>query len=159
MLNQIRQSVDRLLAHLIEQQEKTVARWHAGETQQVIMHLFPMKAPNPPMALKIYYAEKRSKEGQQRRPHCIAILLNMDRLGMIRADLALIAQQQLHIRFFVSSEAVQERFKQHLINIREALILSFKQLQMDVILSPDKITDFYHEDATGAAAGRIDLTI
>ena len=65
---------------------------------QVVQHWFVMENLKQPVQLKAYYPRGKSKDAKG-GVHRIALLLEMDRLGMLRVDLALFGRQ-LHIDFF-----------------------------------------------------------
>jgi len=151
----MRHSVERMLDHVVQQQDRAVARWEAGETQQVMVHLWPLQEQNVPVELKVYYPQKRGS-GESSRQHHIALLLDMDRLGLVRVDLAMISGH-LHISFFVGSETLKEHFQNEIQSVEEALAGTFEQFQVDIFVSQEKIAQFHEEDTKGATAGRVDI--
>jgi predicted amino acid-binding ACT domain protein len=152
----LRHSVERLLDHVVQQQERAVARWEAGQTQQVMVHLWPLQEQRVPVELKVYYPPKKGGNEKSRQHH-IALLLGMDRLGLVRVDLAMISEY-LHISFFVGSEALKAHFQNEIQSVKEALNGTFQQLQIDIFVSQEKIAQFHEEDTKGATAGRVDIT-
>ncbi len=155
-LETLRQSTERLLGHVEQQQERAVARWQAGETQQVLVHLLPFQQQQAPVAFKVYYPKKRGQGDSAGRQHNIALLLDMDRLGMVRVDLAMIGDH-LRIGFFVTSEEVKNLFQRNVKVVVAAIGPAFEQLQVDIFISREKIARFHEEDVKGAAAGRVDI--
>jgi len=151
----LRHCVDRLLGHVDQQQERAVARWETGETQQVMVHLWPLQEQHAPVELKLYYPQKKGG-GEGPRQHHIALLLNMDRLGPLRVDLAMI-DGHLHISFFVGSEALRAHFQNEIQSVEDALAETFQQLRVDIFVSQEKIAQFHGEDLKGAAPGRVDI--
>jgi len=151
----MRHSVERMLDHVVQQQDRAVARWEAGETQQVMVQLWPLQEQNVPVELKVYYPQKRGS-GESSRQHHIALLLDMDRLGLVRVDLAMISGH-LHISFFVGSETLKEHFQNEIQSVEEALAGTFEQFQVDIFVSQEKIAQFHEEDTKGATAGRVDI--
>jgi hypothetical protein len=147
--------VKKLLNHVTQQQAHAVTRWEAGAPQQVMVHLWPLQEMRAPVELKIYYPPKR-RDGGDHRQHRIAILLNMDRLGPVRVDLNLIGEN-LHIGFFVVSEALKDYFQKELPSVEAALAGKFQQLRLDVFLSREKIEQFHREDLDAATTGGIDI--
>jgi hypothetical protein len=152
----LQQSVEHLLGHVELQQEMAVARHDSGGGQQVWVHLFALADQPRPLQLKVYYPEKQRPTGGD-HPSRIALLLELDQLGAVRADLALIAGQ-LQIQFFVVSEAVKRRFLQEMHSIETALAPDFQSLRINVSVSREKIARFRREDLEGPAAGRIDIS-
>ena len=151
----MRHGVERMIDHVVQQQDRAVARWQAGETQQVMVHLWPLQEQHLPVELKVYYPQKRGSD-ESRRQHHIALLLDMDRLGLVRVDLAMISGQ-LHISFFVGSETLKEHFQNEIQSVEEALAGTFQQLQVDIFVSQEKIAQFHEEDTKGATVGRVDI--
>ena len=63
----------------------------------------------------------------------------------------------LHIGFFVASEALKAYFQKEIQSVETALAGKFQQLQLEVYVSREKIDRFYHEDLDATASGRIDI--
>ena len=152
----LRVCVENLLDHVNQQQARAVTRWEAGAPQQVLVHLWPFQELRKPVELKIYYPPKKHRE-EDTRQHRIAILLDMDRLGPVRADLSLI-EGTLHIGFFVVSEALKTLLQKEMTSVEAALAGKFQQLRLDVFVSREKIERFHHEDLDAAATGGIDIS-
>jgi hypothetical protein len=151
----LRHCVERLLNHVSEQQAHAVTRWESGAPQQVLVHLWPLQEQRAPVRLKIYYPPKNRGGGDQRH-HRIAILLDMNRLGPVRADLTMIGGN-LHIGFYVASQALKENFQKELHSVETALAGKFQQLQLDVFVSREKIQRFDLEDLDVTATGGVDI--
>jgi hypothetical protein len=149
------QGVERLLWHVEMQQERAVARHESGSGQQVLVHLFTLADQQRPLQLKVYYPEKRRAAGGD-TPCRIALMLEMDRLGAVRADLALFAGQ-LHLHFFVGSDAVKTEFLKEMQGLETALAPSFQSLRVDISVSQEKISRFHLEDLDRPSTGRIDI--
>jgi hypothetical protein len=147
--------VHTLLDHVTQQQARAVARWESGAHQQVLMHLWPLQEERAPVELKVYYPPRKRAGGDSREQR-IAILLDMSRLGPVRVDLSMIAGN-LHIGFFVASEALKAYFQKEIQSVETALAGKFQQLQLDVYVSREKIDRFHHEDLDATASGRIDI--
>ena len=153
----LRQAVDRLLGHVEQQQQRGIQRSGDGDTYQVFAHLLPVKEDAEPVRIKIYYPRKRAG-GQEREPHRIALLLTMDRLGSVRADIAMVGRL-LSVRFFVEDRSVCDLFDHHLHLIDELLAGFFDQIDVAAFVSREKIDQFEGEDLTGVPAGKVDVTI
>ena len=151
----LRACVKNLLDHVDQQQARAVTRWEAGAPQQVLVHLWPLQELRKPVELKIYYPS-RKREGEDTRHHLIAILLDLNRLGPVRADLSLSAGT-LHIGFFVVSEALKTLFQKEMKSVEATLAGKFQQLRLDVFVSREKIERFHHEDLDAATTGGIDI--
>ena len=153
----LRQAVDRLLGHVEQQQQRGIQRSGDGDTFQVFAHLLPVKEDAEPVRIKIYYPRKRAG-GQEREPHRIALLLTMDRLGSVRADIAMVGRL-LSVRFFVEDRSVCDIFDHHLHLIDELLAGYFDQVDVAAFVSKEKIDQFEGEDLTGVPACKVDVTI
>lgn len=151
----LRRTVDRLLFHVDQQQERAVQRAGDQDLYQMFAHLVPVKDQPQPVRLKVYYPRKHAG-GQGDLNHRIALLLHMDRLGPIRADVAMDGKR-LSVRFYVRDQAVRERFDRHVSDMETALSASFEQVDITTTISREKIDQFDEEDHRGASVGRIDL--
>ena len=151
----LKHTVDRMLAHVEHQQERAVQRSGDQDHYQVFAHLLPVKEHPQPVRLKVYYPKKQAG-ADGRLQHRIALLLDMDRLGPVRADVAM-ADRMLRIRFFVRDQEVQALFGQHLGEVETALSESFEQVDIAALVSEEKIARFEQEDRTHDPVGRVDL--
>ena len=153
----LRNAVDRLLEHIESQQERAVARWADGEPQQVFIHTLPLQGQKNPVQLKIYYPEKEGRsEGNGQ--HRIALLLDLDRLGAVRVDLAM-QDRMLQITFYVQHPKTLSLMEPKVDSVSDALAGYFEHVTVDLFVSGQKIHDFEKEDTTGTGGGGIDLTI
>ncbi len=151
----LRQTVEQLLIHVEQQQERVSQRAGQPDLFQVLNYLLPVEDQSRPVRLKVYYPKKgRRDKGESH--HRIALLLHMDQLGPVRADLAMI-QRQLRITFYVRDEAVQKRFEKEIDAVATALTGYFEQIQIDARVSEEKIAQFDREDLSGPSVGRIDI--
>ena len=153
----LRSHLDRMLGHIEAQQDNAVSRWADGQMHQVFVHMLPLPHQDRPVQLKMYYPRKRGKTGPD-QPHRIAMLLDMDRLGAVRVDLAM-AGRQLQIHFFVQHQRVKRLMEPQIEEVQAALAGHFDYVGIDVRVSEEKIRRFEHEASDTAARGRIDLTV
>ena len=151
----LRQIVDRLLSHIEQQQERAVQRAGDQDLYQVFAHLLPVKEQAQPVRLKVYYPRKGRGEKHDLQ-HRIALLLDMDRLGPVRADVAT-AGNTLSIRFFVRDREVQAIFDQHVPEVETVLSEPFEWVDIITEVSKEKIAQFGREDRMGPSVGRIDV--
>lgn len=156
-INFLRSSIERMLGHIEQQQERAVARWADGEMQQVFVHTLPMQDQTNPLQLKLYYHRKEGRE-KHGHPHRIALLLDMERLGPVRVDLSMI-DRHLKIGFFVRDLKTQQLMNPHVHEVETSLAGQFDQIQIEVLVSEEKIRQFEEEDSKETAAGRINLKI
>jgi len=88
------------------------------------------------LRLKVYYPKKRRSAESDPR-HRIAQLLDVDRIGTVRADLSM-EGRQLRVNFFVSNESVRGMFEQHLQALSERLEGEFEQVLVGTQVSTKK---------------------
>jgi hypothetical protein len=151
----LHRAADRMLGHIERQQEQIAARAQPNEPLLLFGHMVSMQDQGAPVQLKVYYPKKGRPEGQPNR-HRIALLLQMDRLGMVRADIAAL-DGTLHVHFFVQDEATAQRFRQNIETVRRPLGADFDEVVVKVLVSIDKIAEFHEEDRNDETPGRIDL--
>jgi hypothetical protein len=156
-INFLRSSIERMLGHIEQQQERAVARWADGEIQQVFVHTLPVQDQKSPLQLKIYYQRKEGGE-KRSQPHRIALLLDMARLGPVRVDLSMI-DEHLKISFFVRDLKTQQLMIPQVHEVEASLAGHFDRIQIEVLVSERKIRQFEDEDAKASGAARIDLKI
>lgn len=149
--------VDRMLAHIEQQQNRAMARWEDGGNRQVFVHTMPMPNQSRPVQFKVYYPRKDGLSGDQRQ-HRIALLLNLDRLGDVRVDLAM-ADQYLDIGFFVENPGIQQFMAQHVKKVEASLTDHFDKIMINVVVSKKRIAQFETEDLSEGDDGRINLSI
>jgi hypothetical protein len=156
-LSFMRRSVDRILEHIEQQQDRAIARWGEGENQQVIVHALPLPDHNKPIQLKLFYP-RRENQSEDARQHRIAILLNLDPLGDVRVDLSM-TDKNLQIGFFVGDAHVQQFLTRHVKRVETSLSGHFENIMINVSISKEKIDQFEKEDLSGANAGRISINV
>jgi hypothetical protein len=157
VLSFMRRSVDRMLGHIEQQQDRAIARWGDGENRQVIVHALPLQDHNKPVQLKLFYP-RRENQGEHARQYRIAILLNLDRLGDVRVDLSMV-KKNLQIGFFVGDADVQQFVTQHVKHVETSLCSHFENIMINVSVSKEKIDQFEKEDLIGTNAGRISINV
>lgn len=150
----LRQTVSQLLHHVEHQQERAVQRAGGGELFHVLAHLVPMEEGRRPVQFKVYYPKRGGGDGTP--GHRIALLLDMDRLGPVRVDLAMIAND-LGIQFHVRDEGVKQSIEAHSATVADALAGHFDHVQVTARVSREAIARFGTEDEEGPAVGRIDI--
>ncbi len=153
----LRRSVDKMLRHVEQQQERAVVRSREGEPLQMFGHVLPMGDDRPPVRLKIYYPRK-TRTGDGEPAHRIALMLDLDRLGSVRGDIAAF-NGLLQVRLWVQDQPVCDRFQARLEEIETALRGSFSQVRVDVAVSREQIAAFDDEDRRESMPGRIDIQV
>jgi flagellar hook-length control protein FliK len=153
----LRQCVDQLLGHIEQQQERAVASWRDGETQHAFVHTLELQDQKRPVQLKVYYPKKGGRDAEHQQ-HRVALLLDMDALGAVRVDLAMM-DRQLMMGFFVESKGVQKLMEQHIQKVETSLAGQFDIIQINVAVSQEKIAQFNKADFGKSDNGRINLNI
>lgn len=152
----LRDAVQRLLTHVEGQQERAAQRSGESDVFQVVTHWIPVESQPSPVQLKVYYPRK--KHGGEGRHQKVALLLDLDRLGMLRVDLAMI-ERTLRIDFYVKSEDVRQAIAAETDEVAGSLKGMFEQVFITTHLSEEKIDQFDREDTNTAAVGRIDIQV
>lgn len=155
-LRQAARQVDELLEHLENRQQEAVTRREGG-AEQFQAFTFPLPVPQGGRGgkLKVYLPHK---EKGKARPagYRVALLLDMDRLKMVRGDFFLL-QSDLAITIYVMDRAVQEYFRRHSAELYELLKAHFHSLTIDVRTAPQQIAAFDSEDLLLVEPTLVDL--
>jgi hypothetical protein len=159
-LTQIRLLIDKMVSSVEYQQAKSGVKSDGSKILQSFTHLLPIKQDGFKARLKVFYKKKRPGAVRQ-HPH-ISILLEMDRMGMVRSDLSML-NQDLKITFYVDREAARKHLQDHFGSIREALEPWFQNLVIRASVSPSKNRQFdLHAagpDLPGGPSGKVDIHI
>jgi hypothetical protein len=147
--------IQKMLAHVELQQERVVQRSGDGDAFQVVAHWVTVEEQTRPVKLKVYYPRQK-QSGRDGSYHRVSLLLDMDRLGMVRVDLASL-EKQLQIDFYVEKEESRQQIEENKQEILETLKQSFEQINLTVRISKEKIERFDREDQDIAGVGRIDI--
>ena len=150
----LRQTVNHMLHHVEQQQERAVLRAGGGELFQVLAHLVPAEEGRRPVQFKVYYPKRG--DGRFEPGHRIALLLDMDRLGPVRVDLSLL-HNDLRILFHVRDDGVRQLLEPHAPAVAHILEGHFDHVQVITQVSQEAIARFATEDLQGPAVGRIDI--
>jgi hypothetical protein len=153
----LKNSLDQMVTHLQDQQGRMVSRFGESDPMLAITHHFYVEDQRQPVKLRVYYPKKGRKnrgEGLNR----LAVLLNMDRLGRIRIDLATIGES-LEVGFCVQSETVRRTLASAADQLEDALGKVYERVQIVTRISEQKIAQFEREDFSGSGSGMIDIQI
>jgi hypothetical protein len=153
----LRRTVDQLLGHIEQQQDRIAASRRDGDIQQTIVHTLELPNPKKPLQLKVYYPRKGANKADNQQ-YRMALLLDLDALGPMRIDLAMMSRQ-LRVGFFVASAAVKQMMEGPIQKVETALIGRFDEVQVNVAVSQKKIKNFDKRDPVGTQRGRIDLNV
>jgi hypothetical protein len=147
-------AVTELLADIRAGQEQMANTLSADPPIQLVHFALPMTDDRNPVRLKIAY--RRRPAGEKQQGHRAAVLLALDRVGSIRADLFLLGQS-LSISIFVSSTELQNVFARHAPDVRDALAEWFDTVSVQVKTSPGNIERFIVEDWRPAGESLVDV--
>ena len=152
----LRTAVDRLLIHIEEQQGKVTQQTGESEPFQVVTHWLTLEEQYRQVRLKLYHPKTRSVRDDQNQR--IVLLLDMDRIGMVRVDLAMVADH-LRIDFYVGNDDLRQEIEEQEQSISDALDGLFEQILVYAHVSPEKIADFEREDQRAGGTGVIDVRV
>lgn len=119
---------------------------------------FPLPLPGEPGRGELKIAYRRRRAVGKQEGHRAAIRLDLDRIGAVRADLALLGSC-LEVSIFVGSAAVQDLIRRHASEAHEALAPFFERVAVQVSVSSSKIAQFASEDWRPALATRVDVRV
>jgi len=143
-LDNIRHSIEDMLANISQQQSRAVEQHHQQNPVQVFSFQIPIKGEENPAELKIFYNKNRKKDTPEE--YKLSLFLEMDNIGEIRSDFFQL-KEDLSITFYVKSDGVKEYFEENLNEIEEALEPVFESLNLNVIVSEKKIAAFETQES------------
>ena len=145
-----------LLADIRAGQEQMTQSASAADPFQMVHFALPMPDDRCRAGLKIAY-RRRPADGKP-EGHRAAILLQLDRMGAVRADLTLLSAS-LNISIFVSNSGLRDLVSRHAPDVREALAPFFQHVALQVLVSSRKIARFASEDWLPAGESLVDVRI
>jgi hypothetical protein len=150
-------SLKQMVTHLQDQQGGMVSRIGESDPMLVITHHFYVEDQRQPVKLRVYYPKKGRKD-QGEGLNRVAMLLNMDRLGPVRIDLAVFGDN-LEVGFCVQSETARRILALAADQVEDALGKVYDRVQIVTRISEQKIAQFEREDLSGGGSGMIDIQI
>lgn len=136
-----------------EQLAKTHAEAHPF---QMVHFALPMPDARCRAELKIAYG-RRPTAGQE-EGHRAAILLELDRMGAVRADLSL-QRRRLNVTVFVSDARIRDLVHRHASEAHDALAPFFEHTSFQVSVSSRKIAGFSSEDWRIPGETQVDVRV
>ena len=155
-LSSFKGSIDMLLADIFNQQTRAAHKVELPDPFHVFSFTLPIKEDQQKAKLKFYYP-KKNKNGSK-AGFKISLLLDMDKIGEVRADFLLI-KKELSIIFFVNDNSLKIKFEDNLDEINDRLAPFFEYLILKTVVSAKKIEDFHREDLDMSSDKQIDLRI
>ncbi len=128
----------------------------AADPFQMVHFPLPLPDERGRGELKIAYRRKPTAGKQEGRR--AAILLQLDRIGAVRADLAMLGSS-LEVSIFVGSAAVQDLIRRRVTEVHAALAPFFARVAVQVSVSSSKIAQFASEDWRPALETRVDVRV
>jgi len=145
-----------MLADIRAGQEQMAKPTAAAEPFQMVHFALPMTDDRHQVQLKIAYPRRRpagTADG-----HRAAILLQLDRMGAVRADLMLLGRS-LNVSIFVSGPELRDLVTRHAPEVREALSAFFENVGVHVSVSAQKIAQFEAEDWRPLGETQVDVRV
>jgi hypothetical protein len=155
-LSSFKGSIDMLLADIFNQQTRATRKLELPDPYHVFSFALPLKENQQKAKLKFYYPHK--KKNGSKAGFKISLLLDMDKIGEVRADFYLI-KKDLSITFFVNDDTRKIKFEEHLDEVSDRLDPLFDYLILKTVVSAKKIQDFRREDLDLGSDKQIDLRI
>lgn len=128
----------------------------ASEVLQVLHFALPAPEGRSAGALKVAYRARRSENPDA--GHRVSLLLTLDRLGSLRADLLQI-DRRLHVAVFVSDRDTRESIERHVDDVKETLAGFFDEVGFHVSVSEARIAQFALEALHPGGEGKVDLRV
>lgn len=145
-----------LLADIRAGQEQMTKPAAASDPFQMVHFALPLPEDRGRAGLKIAY--RRRPAAGTREGHRAAILLQLDRMGAVRADLTLLSAG-LNLSIFVSDAGLRDLVNRHAPEVRDALAPFFEHVTVQVSVSPRKIDRFASEDWLPAGKTQVDVRV
>ncbi len=145
-----------LLADIRAGQEQLARTAGGAHPFQMVHYVVPMAGERCRAELKIAYG-RRPAAGKD-EGHRAAILLELDRMGAVRADLTL-KKNRLNVAVFVSSSGMKDLVNRHAPEMHETLAPFFEQVTVQVSVSSRKIAGFVSEDWRPTGETQVDVRV
>ena len=156
MLEALRGVVERAVSHIEQQQIVATEKPVDPSLLQAFSHLLVLLDTPRNARLNVYYP-KKDREGSAKHPR-VALLLDMDRMGAVRADLWAV-DKNLNVTFFVKDEKIKTAIDAERHRIGEVLDKTFETVAVSVVINERKIVEFDDEALFIAEDRQINLSI
>lgn len=128
-----------ILTNIEQQKNLAVKRFSTEEPLQIFHLALPFLGEEEVAGLKLYYPKRQSADFQS-HPR-ISLLLDLERLGLVRSDFLMI-QRDLSIAFYVSSSEIKAYFETKIESIRKVLEDLFDTVSLVIHVSEQKLKNF-----------------
>jgi hypothetical protein len=156
MLETLKSVVQRAVSHIEQQQFMATEKPLNPDLFQAFSHLVFLTDMHRNARLKVYYAKKGRDNAHKN--HRVSLLLDMDRMGMVRTDLWMVGKD-LNITFFVKEAEIKAAIETDHHGIEEMLKDTFNTVAVSVVVNEKKIAEFDGEDLTLPNRRQVDLSI
>jgi hypothetical protein len=156
MLETLKGAVQRAVSHIAQQQFMATEKPMDPDLFQGFSHLMLLTDTPRNACLKVYYA-KKGREDAQRNPR-VSLLLEMNRMGTVRADLWMV-NRDLNVTFFVKEPEIKAAIETEHHRIKAMLKDTFNTIAVHVVVNENKIIDFDGEALTVPKRRHVDLNI
>jgi hypothetical protein len=155
-LEAVKSLVQRAVSHLEQQQHMATEKPVDPDVLQSFSHLLMLTDTDKTARLKVYYGRKR-QNGDPKKPR-VSLLLEMDRMGMVRSDIWMVGRD-LNITFFVQTDDIKTAIADQQHRIGEMLGDSFNTVAVNVVVNSAKIEAFDEEDLTRPRKRLLDVRL
>ena len=156
MLETLKSVVQRTVSHIEQQQFMATEKPVDPDLSQVFSHPLFLTDTQNNARLKVYYA-KKGQDDAHKKPR-VSLLLDMDRMGMVRTDLWMVGKD-LNITFFVKEMEIKAAIETEHHHIGEMLKDTFNTVAVSVVVNEKKIAEFDGEDLAIPNRRQVDLNI
>ena len=129
-------------------------RGRGTDPMQVITFSLPMEEGQKAARLKVFYPSKRRAAADS--PFRISLLLSLDRMGPIRADISAY-RKNLEIKFSTESESARRHIGDHFNLLRKLLSVHFETVNLTAAVDEKTLTAFEFEDLELSPDRLVDL--
>lgn len=152
--SELLRSARALLAEIVQQQADLTRTTDESRQMTLIHFSLPLNTPQGAARLKVGFPRRKGRGHSG--GHRAALLVDLDRLGPVRADLQL-SDGVLTADLFVRSAELKPVVEEHASELRSGLAPLFEAVRVAVRVSEKKIADFEWEDLRPTLAGRLDV--
>lgn len=156
VLETLKSVVQRAVSHIEQQQAAAAEKPVDPDLFQSFSHLLFLTDQQRNARLKIYYA-KKGRQDDHKNPR-VSLLLEMDRMGLVRTDLWKL-DKELNITFFVQNAEIKAAIDNEQHRIGVLLKTVFNTVAVSVVVNEKKITEFDGEDLTVSNHRQLDLSV
>lgn len=152
--SELLRSAGALLGEIVQQQAEITR--HADDARQMTLIHFSLPLTMREGAARLKVGFPRRRRRGRSGGHRAALLVDLDRLGPVRADLQL-TENCLTADLFVSKAELKAAVEEQLAELQAGLATLCESVRVSVRVSAKKVADFEWEDLRPAKAGRLDV--